>query len=97
VEVEAMVVEELGSATHILFTVDAPAVDVDSVRAATDEGDRATLIATDSRALFTAEVAEDSRVRPGDRLVLALDTSRLHFFDPATGASLRVAPLASAA
>ena len=96
-EVTATVVEELGSATHVLFTVDAPAVDVDSVRAATDEGERATLLATDSRALFTAEVEEESNVRPGDRLALALDPSRLHFFDRTTGASLRPAAVASAA
>ena len=96
-EVDATVVEELGSATHVLFMVDAPAVDVDSVRAATDEGERATLLATDSRALFTAEVEEESSVRPGDRIALALDPSRLHFFDRTTGASLRPAPVASAA
>ena len=89
IEIDAMVVEELGSATHVLFTVDAPPVEVDSVRAATDDGERATLIATDRRALFTAEVAEEANVRPGDKLGLALDPSRLHFFDAATGASLR--------
>ena len=64
-EVEAAVVEELGSATHVLFTIEAPPVDVESVRAATDEGERASLIATDRRALFTAEVAEETPVRPG--------------------------------
>ena len=71
IEVDAMVVEELGSATHVLFTVEAPPVDVDSVRAASDDGERATLIATDRRALFTAEVEEEANVRPGDRLGLA--------------------------
>ena len=50
IEVEAAVVEELGSATHVLFTIEAPPVDVDSVRAATDERERATLLATDRRA-----------------------------------------------
>jgi multiple sugar transport system ATP-binding protein len=97
IEVEAAVVEELGSATHVLFTVDAPAVDVDSVRAANDEGERVTLLATDSRALFNAEVEEDSTVRPGDRVALALDPSRLHFFDRVTGASLRPVPVATPA
>ena len=47
--VDATVVEELGSATHVLFTIDAPPVDADSVRAATDDGERATLLATDRR------------------------------------------------
>jgi multiple sugar transport system ATP-binding protein len=96
-EVEAAVVEELGSATHVLFTIDAPAVDVDSVRAATDEGERATLLATDRRALFTAELPEGTSVRPGDRIRLALDHTRLHFFDPATGDSLRSGALAATA
>ena len=96
IEIDAMVVEELGSATHVLFTVDAPPVDVDSVRAATDDGERATLIATDRRALFTAEVAEEANVRPGDRLALALDPARLHFFDPETGESLRSGSVAAA-
>jgi multiple sugar transport system ATP-binding protein len=96
IEVEAMVVEELGSATHVLFTVEAPPVDMDSVRAATDDGERATLLATDRRALFTAEVAEETPVRPGDRISLAVDPARLHFFDPETGASLRSAVVSAA-
>jgi len=87
-DVEATVVEELGSATHVLFTIDAPPVDVDAVRAASDEGERATLLATDRRALFTAEVSEGTKVRPGERITLALDPSRLHFFDLETSESL---------
>jgi multiple sugar transport system ATP-binding protein len=97
IEVEAAVVEELGSATHVLFTVDAPPVDLDAVRAASDEGERAQLLASDRRALFTAEVAEGTPVRPGDRIGLAVDPSRLHFFDPETGSSLRSNTVASAA
>ena len=97
IEVEAAVVEELGSATHVLFTIEAPPVDVDSVRAATDDRERATLLATDRRALFTAELAEGTQVRPGDRLRLAVDHTRLHFFDPASGDSLRAGALATTA
>ncbi|MCP9484520.1 MAG: sn-glycerol-3-phosphate ABC transporter ATP-binding protein UgpC [Gaiellaceae bacterium MAG52_C11] len=96
-EIEAAVVEELGSATHVLFTIEAPPVDVESVRAASDDGERATLLATDRRTLFTAEVAEGTEVRPGDRFPLALDPARLHFFDPATGVSLGSGALAATA
>ena len=96
-ELKTAVVEELGSSTHLLFTVEAPPVEVDSVRATSHEGERATLLTTDRRALFTAEVAEGARVRPGDRVELALDPTRLHFFDPETGASLRATAVASAA
>ncbi len=95
IEAEVAVVEELGSATHVLFPIEAPLVDVDAVRAANDDGERATLLATDRRALFTAEVAEGTAVRPGQTLRLALDPSRLHFFDPESGATLRSRQLAS--
>ena len=97
IEVEAAVVEELGSATHVLFTVEAPPVEVESVRAASDERERATLLATDRRALFTAEVAEGTPVRPGERIRLALDPARLHFFDPESGETLRPRALAATA
>jgi hypothetical protein len=89
IEVEVAVVEELGSATHVLFTIDAPPVDVDSVRAASDDGERAILLATDRRAFFTAELPEGTVVRPGERIRLAVDPGRFHFFDPETGATLR--------
>jgi multiple sugar transport system ATP-binding protein len=95
-EVEAAVVEELGSATHVLFTIEAPPVDVDSVRAASDDRERASLLATDRRALFTAEVAEGTPVRPGERVTLAVDPARLHFFDPETSETLRGGVLAPA-
>jgi multiple sugar transport system ATP-binding protein len=91
IDVEVAVVEELGSATNVLFPIQAPPVDADSVRAASDEGERATLIATDRRALFTAELAEGTAVRPGERIRLAIDTTRLHFFDPDTSETLRPA------
>ena len=96
VEVEVAVVEELGSATHVIFTVEAPPVDVEAVRAATDEGDRATLLATDRRALFTAEVSESIVVRPGERFRLALDPRRFHYFDPVSGERLSDRALATA-
>jgi multiple sugar transport system ATP-binding protein len=97
IEVEAVVVEELGSATHVLFTIDAPPVDVDAVRAASDEGERATLLATDRRALFTAEVTEGTKVRPGEKITLALDPSRIHFFDLETSESLLAPQLVTTA
>jgi multiple sugar transport system ATP-binding protein len=89
IDVEPVVIEELGSATHVIFPVDAQPVDADEVRAATDEGDTAVLLASDTRALFTAEVPEGTPVRVDRTLRLALDPSRFHFFDLATGEALR--------
>ena len=89
IEAEPAVVEELGSATHVIFEIDAPPVETEAVTATTDEGDSAVLLATDRRALFTAEVPETTLVRTGQKLRLALDPARLHMFDPASGERLR--------
>jgi multiple sugar transport system ATP-binding protein len=82
------VVEDLGAESNVIFTVDAPRVAVDSVRAA-DDGDGDTLIADDDRALFTARLHGQRTLAPAVEVDLAVDPERLHFFDPATGAVLR--------
>jgi multiple sugar transport system ATP-binding protein len=41
-----------------------------------------------SRAVLVARFARTSRVRPGDRVELAVDTAELSFFDPVTGEAL---------
>jgi multiple sugar transport system ATP-binding protein len=96
IDVEVAVVEELGSATHLLFAIDAPPVDAEPVLAATDEKERALLLATDRRTLFTAEVDETSEARAGSAVKLALNPSRFHFFVPETGETLERPQLAAA-
>jgi multiple sugar transport system ATP-binding protein len=83
------VVEDLGSEHHVIFTVDAPRVTVDAVRAAAeaDDEDEGKLFA-DDRAVFTASVDDRERIAIGKPVELAVDHSRLHFFDPLTGRSL---------
>jgi multiple sugar transport system ATP-binding protein len=95
IEVEVAVVEDLGSTTHLIFPIDAPPVDVEAVRAATDEKERALLLATDRRALFTAEVGGTTDLRGGARVRLAVDPERFHFFSLETGERLRAAPVAA--
>jgi multiple sugar transport system ATP-binding protein len=97
IEVEVAVVEELGSANHVLFAVDAEPVDAAPVLAATDENERAVLLAKDRRTLFTAEVHESSEARAGSSLTLTVNPTRFHFFAPETGEALRREPLATAA
>jgi multiple sugar transport system ATP-binding protein len=83
------VVEDLGSEHHVVFTVNAPRVAVDAVRAAVeaDDDDEGKLFA-DDRAVFTASVDDRERIPTGKAVELALDSTRLHFFDPQTGHSL---------
>jgi multiple sugar transport system ATP-binding protein len=88
IDVQVEVVEELGADTHVLFSVAAPRVDVSEVREATGDED-ATLAAVEG-SLFTARVDPGTSARPGAPLRLAVDPSRFHYFDPATG--LRLEP-----
>jgi multiple sugar transport system ATP-binding protein len=83
IEVEIEVVEDLGSDAHVFFHVDAPPITAEVLEAAEDSG----LLATD-RALFSARIDPRSTARPGRRLELAIDPSRFHFFDHATGERL---------
>jgi hypothetical protein len=46
------------------------------------------LLATDRRTLFTAALPEEAGVRVGQRLRLAVDPARFHFFDPESGVRL---------
>jgi multiple sugar transport system ATP-binding protein len=85
VEVTVQVVEDLGADAHVIFQIDAPPVDVTEVREAA--GDDETLLVTD-RATFTARVDPQTSARPGAPLRLAIDPSKLHYFDPSTGLRL---------
>jgi multiple sugar transport system ATP-binding protein len=83
------VVEDLGDERYVLFDIDAPRVDTVATRAAVDahSADDALLLPED-RARFTVRLPTDAPVTVGDPLRLAIDPSRLYFFDPETGAAL---------
>jgi multiple sugar transport system ATP-binding protein len=91
IDVMAGVTEGLGTEIHAIFTIDAPPVEHASITsAATDGGEEdetgvAALVG--GKSLWTARVSSRSLVRPGTAINLAIDTSRVHFFDPTTGDS----------
>jgi len=90
------VVEDLGSESHVIFTIDAPRVSAEAVRAATETGDEDEgKLFADDRAVFTACL--DARVVPpaGTDVELAVDHNRFHFFDPGTGLALDATARAS--
>jgi multiple sugar transport system ATP-binding protein len=88
VRVKPDVVEDLGSEHHVIFTLDAPRVTAEAVRAASDERDDEGKLFADDRAVFTAVVDAKHTIVPGSEVELAIDRRRLHFFDPATGLAL---------
>jgi multiple sugar transport system ATP-binding protein len=88
-DVQVEVVEELGADTNVIFSVDAPSVEVGEVREAAGDDEA---IATVAGSLFTARVDPGTAARPGAPLRLAVDPSRFHYFDVATGLRLAAAP-----
>ena len=85
------VVEELGAETYVVFTIDAPRVDTEATRAAAEaeRTDEMTLLADEEGAVFTARVDPRRAPRVGETLELAVDSERVHFFDPDTGDAIR--------
>jgi multiple sugar transport system ATP-binding protein len=85
------VVERLGSESHVIFPVEAPALTGEAALAAdeaTEEGD-ATLLAGDTRTRFTARIEGRRRLAPGETAEFAIDPATVHLFDPETGRTLR--------
>jgi multiple sugar transport system ATP-binding protein len=73
----------------VIFTIDAAPVQHASItEARADEGDDETIPLADNKTLWTARVAARSQIKPNSAVTLAVDTSNLQFFDPATGLSI---------
>jgi multiple sugar transport system ATP-binding protein len=87
VDVEVAVLEELGSENHVIFGIDAKAVEAEELREAHDDED-AQLLA-EGGSLFTARVDPRTSPRVGTTVTLAVDPAGFHFFDPDTGQTLR--------
>ena len=82
---------ELGTETHAIFPVDAPPVDhawFAGTAARNAEEDEAVSALAGGKSLWTARVSARCAPRPGRPLELVVDTGKLHFFDPATGAAI---------
>jgi multiple sugar transport system ATP-binding protein len=79
-DVEVMVLEDLGSDALVVFQVDAAPVHTEELR----REDEQTLIAGDG-AKFTARVDQATAAGPGAPLRLAVDPAGFHYFDRETG------------
>jgi multiple sugar transport system ATP-binding protein len=91
--VELDVVEQLGSECNLLFTVDAPPVATDDVKAAIggeSGADEGRLLADDRRARFTARIQGRPPASARGVVELAIDPSQLHLFDRESGRALEL-------
>ena len=85
------VIEALGAEFNLLFTVEAPKVATEDVKAAiggASGADEGRLLADDRRAQFTARIYERIALEPGGSIELAIDPSQLYMFDLENGARL---------
>ncbi len=86
---QVLVVERLGTETHLVVAIDAPRLRsralADAIDAAPDDD---VLLAEDDRATFTVVAEARVPAEPGDRVELGLNPARLHGFDAETGEAL---------
>ena len=87
--VRANVTEDLGSEIHVLFSIDAPQVQHASItQAIAGDGEDEAIPLEGGKSLWTARVAARSKVRSGQPIELAVDTSNLQFFDHESGLAI---------
>jgi multiple sugar transport system ATP-binding protein len=88
--VEIDIREDMGAEVFAHFAVDAKPVHTREVLEAMEEEDVAAAVRERTRegVPFIARLARGTAAREGDRLELAVDTQRLHFFDPASGLAI---------
>jgi multiple sugar transport system ATP-binding protein len=79
------ITEALGSELMVHFGIDAPQIFSDGAKKAEESDDELNRIATDSDSTFVGSFNSRSRVRPGDLIDISVNTSHMHFFDPANG------------
>jgi multiple sugar transport system ATP-binding protein len=88
IEAEVVVLEELGSDSHVFFRVETALVTNEAIEA---EGEEDARLVVGEHTLLNARVDPRTAARIGGSLRLAVDPSRFHFFEPETGASLLAA------
>ena len=89
--VTADLTEALGSEIHVMFSLPARPVrhpDLAALSAAGGDGDGTGVALDPGGTLWTARVSARSKITPGTRAELAVDTAALYFFDPASGTAI---------
>jgi multiple sugar transport system ATP-binding protein len=88
---EVSLVEALGAQIVVHFEIDAPKVVTEDTKLLEKDAhtDEAPTHAEVQGTRFVASFAPRSRVKVGDQVEVVVDTERMHFFDPETGAAIR--------
>ena len=83
-DIQVSLIEQLGSDSYIHFYKDIKPVQTDAIEEIlADEGEDITVLGDQTK--FIARVNPNSAVKEGDKITLAIDPSKLHYFDPTSG------------
>jgi multiple sugar transport system ATP-binding protein len=81
--------EALGSEIVVHFDVDAPKVVTEDTKLLERDSGAQEVPHHADATRFVASFAPRSRVKLGDQIQIAVDTERIHFFDPGSGLAVR--------
>ncbi len=82
--IEVSLLEQLGSDSYIHFYKDIKPVQTDAIEEIlADEGEDISVLGDQTK--FIARVNPNSIVKEGEKITLAIDPSKLHYFDPNSG------------
>ncbi|MET9633853.1 sn-glycerol-3-phosphate ABC transporter ATP-binding protein UgpC [Lentzea sp. NPDC006480] len=84
----ADLVEAMGSDVLVHFPVDADEADTDDTRALAEDSGAADVPVGGTGTVLVGRFSPRSQIYEGQDVAVWVDTSRLHFFDPATGVAI---------
>ena len=88
VSIEVSLLEQLGSDTYVHFYKDIKPVQTEAIEEIlADEGEDISVLGNETK--FIARINPNSAVEEGQKINLALDPTKLHYFDPDTGLAIK--------
>jgi multiple sugar transport system ATP-binding protein len=87
ININVSLLEQLGSDTYIHFYKDIPPVQTKAIEEIlADEGEDISALGTETK--FIARINPNATIEEGQNINLAVDPSKLHYFDPETGLAI---------
>ena len=87
ININVSLLEQLGSDTYIHFNKDIPPVQTKAIEEIlADEGEDISALGTETK--FIARINPNATIEEGQKINLAIDPSKLHYFDPETGLAI---------
>ena len=88
VSIEVSLLEQLGSDTYVHFYKDIKPVQTEAIEEIlADEGEDISVLGNETK--FIARINPNSTVEEGQKINLAIDPTKLHYFDPESGLAIK--------